>query len=119
LPYQLFVDYQRAIALATVTKDVTVTAKTNLDWIQEASDRIMSDPVKLKEFMRKVMGPNQRIIEGQEREHLLTVFRLLEPSEESNNQRSWTTVYEHAGKTYHLTTGDGWDELAEILPDDL
>ena len=69
-------------------------------------------------FLRKVMGPEQRIIEGQEREHLLTVFRLLEPTEESNNQRSWTTVYEHAGKTYHLATGDGWDELTEILPDD-
>ena len=115
----MFVDYRRAIAPATVTKDVTVTAKTNLDWIQEAADRIASDPIKLKEFMRKVMGPNQRIIAGQEREHLLTVFKLLEPSEESNNQRSWTTVYEHAGKTYHLTTGDGWDELAEILPDDI
>jgi hypothetical protein len=71
-----------------------------------------------RDFLRKVMGPEQRIIEGVEREHLLTVFRLLEPSEESNNQRSWTTVYEHAGKTYHLTTGDGWDELSEILPDD-
>ena len=96
-----------------------MTAKTNLDWIKEASDRIMSDPIKLKEFMRKVMGPEQRIIEGVEKEHLFTIFNLLEPTEESNNQRSWTTVYEHAGKTYHYTIGDGWDELAEILPDDL
>lgn len=105
--------------MATVTKDVTVTAKTNLDWMQEAADRIMSDPIKLAEFMRSVMGPKQRIIEGQEREHLLTVFNLIAPVDETNNQRSWTTVYEHAGKTYHFTTGDGWDELAEILPDDL
>lgn len=105
--------------MATVTKDVTVTVKTNLDWMQEAADRIMSDPIKLKEFMRSVMGPKQRIIEGQEREHLLTVFNLIAPVDETNNQRSWTTVYEHAGKTYHFTTGDGWDELAEILPDDL
>jgi len=104
--------------MAIVTKDVIVTAKTNLDWIQEAADRIMNDPAKLKEFMRKVMGPPQRIIEGQEREHLFTVFNLLDPIEETNNQRSWTSVYEHAGKTYHYTTGDGWDELAEILPDD-
>lgn len=96
-----------------------MTAKTNLDWMQEAADRIMSDPIKLKEFMRSVMGPKQRIIEGQEREHLLTVFNLIAPVDETNNQRSWTTVYEHAGKTYHFTTGDGWDELAEILPDDL
>jgi hypothetical protein len=104
--------------MAIVIKDVTVTAKTNLDWMKEAADRIMNDPVKLKEFMRKVMGPEQRIVEGQEKEHLFTIFNLLEPVEESNNQRSWTTVYEHAGKTYHHTIGDGWDELAEILPDE-
>jgi len=104
-------------AMVIVIKDVTVTAKTSLDWIQEAADRISNDPVKLKEFMRKVMGPKQRIIEGQEREHLLMVFGLTDPTEESNNQRSWTSVYEHAGKTYHLTLGDGWDELAEILPE--
>jgi hypothetical protein len=104
--------------MAIVIKDVTVTAKTNLDWMKEAADRIMNDPVKLKEFMRSVIGPEQRIIEGQEKEHLFTIFNLLDPLEESNNQRSWTTVYEHAGKTYHYTVGDGWDELAEILPDD-
>lgn len=82
-------------------------------------DELCKDPIELKKFLRKVMGPEQRIIEGQEREHLLTVFNLIAPTDETNNQRSWTTVYEHAGKTYHLTTGDGWDELAEILPDDI
>lgn len=96
-----------------------MTAKTELDLLQEAAERIRNDPEKLKKFLRAVMGPEQRIIEGQEREHLLTVFSLITPTEETNNQRSWTTVYEHAGKKYHLTTGDGWDELAEILPDDI
>ncbi len=115
----MFVDYRRAIAPATVTKDVTVTAKTNLDWIQEAADRIASDPIKLKEFMRKVMGPDKRKIEGTEREHLFTVFRLLEPIESTNNQRSFTDVYEHAGKTYHVHYFEDETELEEILPDDI
>lgn len=86
---------------------------------KEFIDELKKDPILLKKFLRKVMGPEQRIIKGQEREHLLTVFNLITPAEETNNQRSWTTVYEHAGKKYHLTTGDGWDELAEILPDDI
>ena len=94
-----------------------MTAKTN-DYSKFAEE-LAKDPAKLKKFLRKVMGPEQRIIEGIEREHLLTVFKLLQSTDETNNQRSWTTVYEHAGKTYHLTTGDGWDELTEILPDDL
>ena len=99
-----------------------MTAKTELDWIKEAAEkhlkRMKEDHVYAKQWLRAVMGPEQRIIEGQEKEHLFTIFNLLEPVEESNNQRSWTTVYEHAGKTYHHTVGDGWDELAEILPDE-
>ena len=79
----------------------------------------MKDPVKLKKFLRDISGPEQRIITGQEKEHLFTVFNLIEPSSESNNQRTWTTVYHHAGKEYHYTEGDGFDELAEILPDDI
>jgi len=69
-------------------------------------------------FIRKIMGPPRRIIKGQEKEHLLTVLELIEPSTDSNNQRTWTSVYRHAGKEYHHTTGDEFDELTEILPDD-
>ena len=111
---QSFVDCQKVIVLATAIKDVTVTvAKPISDYFNNMT------PEQAHAFLRKVMGPEQRIIEGVEREHLLTVFNLLEPTEESNNERSWISVYEHAGNTYHLTTGDGWDELAEILPDDI
>jgi hypothetical protein len=70
-------------------------------------------------FIRKVMGPARRLIEGQEREHLFLVFNLIEPTSESNNQHTWTSVYHHAGKEYHYTEGSGFDELAEILPDDI
>jgi hypothetical protein len=115
----LFVDYRRAIALATVTKDVTVTAKTNLDWMQEAADRIMNDPVKLTEFMRKVMGPPRRTLEGDEREHMLTVLRLIEPISSSNNQRSFTEEYEHAGKKYDVHYFEGETVVEEYLEDDI
>ena len=70
-------------------------------------------------FIRKIMGPPRRIIEGQEREHLLTVFALIEPTSDSNNQHFWTDVYHHAGKEYHHTTGGDIDRLEEILPDDI
>jgi hypothetical protein len=89
------------------------------DMYKSFMDNLMKDPVKLKKFLRDISGPEQRIITGQEKEHLFTVFNLIEPSSESNNQRTWTTVYHHAGKEYHYTEGDGFDELAEILPDDI
>lgn len=69
-------------------------------------------------LLRKITGPDSRTIEGVEKEHLLTVFGLIEPSSSSNNQHTWTDVYHHAGKEYHFTTGEGFDELEEILPDD-
>ena len=78
-------------------------------------DQLKEDPKKLKKFLRDVMGPPRRIIEGVEKEHMLTVFSLIEPTSNSNNQRTWTDVYHHAGKEYHLTTSDGFDELEEIL----
>ena len=95
-----------------------MTAKTNLDWIQEASDRIMNDPVKLKEFMRKVMGPPRRVLEGDEREHILTVFRLVEPISSSNNQRSFTEEYEHAGKRYDVHYFEDETIVEEILDEE-
>ena len=65
------------------------------------------------------MGPDKRTIEGTERDHLFTVFNLLEPIESSNNQRSFTEVYEHAGKTYHAHYFEDETVLEEILPDDI
>jgi hypothetical protein len=99
-----------------------VADSKELKAIKEASKRFLEelrkDPVKLRKFLRDISGPEQRIITGQEREHLFTVFNLIEPTSDSNNQRTWTTVYHHAGKEYHYTVGEEFDELVEILPDD-
>jgi len=74
--------------------------------------------LEAKKFIRRVMGPPRRTLEGNEREHMLTVFALLGPISSTNNQHTWTDVYEHAGKTYHHTIGASVDELEEILTDD-
>jgi len=99
-----------------------VTANTNLDWIKEAAERTMrrmkEDPEYAKQFLRAVMGPPRRVLEGQEREHMLTVFRLLEPFETSNNQRSFTEEYRHANKIYHVHYFEGETEVEEILEDE-
>ena len=59
-------------------------------------------PEELKAFSRRVLGPPKRILFDDEKEHMLTVFRLLEPSDVSNNQRSFTEEYIHAGKKYDV-----------------
>jgi len=53
-------------------------------------------------FIRKVMGPPRRSLEGKEREHIWTLLQLIEPTSQSNNQRSWTDVFHLNGKEYHV-----------------
>jgi hypothetical protein len=49
---------------------------------------------------------------------MLTLFRLIEPIESTNNQRSFTDEYLHAGKTYYVHYFGNNIEVEEVLPDD-
>ena len=75
-------------------------------------------PEEARAFIRRVMGPPRKKLEGSEREHMLTVFRFLEPISQSNNQRSFTDEYEHAGKTYYVHYFENETEVEEVLPDE-
>ena len=68
-------------------------------------DALLADPVRLKAFMRKVMGPARRQITGIEYDHMMTVFALVQPDSSCNNQRTWTDEYMVCGKKYHVTSG--------------
>ena len=64
----------------------------------------MSDKERL-DFLKSIGMKQRRLLEGVEREYMLTLFALLEPAETSNNQRTFTETYYHAGKEYELTWG--------------
>jgi len=80
---------------------------------------IAKTPEEARVFIRNVIGPPVRLLEGDEREHMLTVFRLLEPSGTSNNQRSFTEEYIHAGKKYDVTYFEDEVIVEEYLEDDI
>ena len=75
-------------------------------------------PEQARAFIRKIMGPPKRVLSGDERDHMLTVFKLLEPVRQSNNQRSFTDEFEHAGKTYYVHYFENEVEVEEVLPDE-
>jgi hypothetical protein len=54
-----------------------------------------------------------RKIEGKEREQLVMLFSMMEPTNSSNNQHSWTDTYHIAEREYHVHYFDGAEE-AEI-----
>lgn len=64
------------------------------------------------------MGPPKRVLEGQEKENMLTLFKLIDPVNSSNNQRSFTDEYVHAGKTYYVHYLGDEVEVEEVLSDD-
>ena len=57
------------------------------------------------EFLEKIGYKKRRVLEGTEREHILTLLALIDPIDVSNNQRTFTETYLHAGKEYEITWG--------------
>ena len=88
--------------------------------MREYSEELCKDPIRLKEFMRKVMGPPRRTLEGQEKDNVWLMIQLIdEPTSASNNQRTITEVYHLNQKEYHVTYFDGDEfEIDEMLPDE-
>ena len=46
-------------------------------------------PEEAQEFIRRVMGPPKRTIEGDEYKHVWLILKMTEPTLTSNNQHSW------------------------------
>ena len=79
---------------------------TNTDYLKrmrEYSEELRKDPVRLKAFMRSVMGPPSVTLEGDEKEQTLLLLALTEPYKATNNQHSYTEYYMIGGTEYHAT----------------
>jgi len=87
-----------------------MTNEEYLKKIREHGAELRKDPVKLKAFMRSVMGPPHKTLEGNDKENVLMMLRLTEPYKETNNQQSWTSYYNVGGREYHVTFFPGADE---------
>lgn len=68
-------------------------------------------------FLRKVMGPSKRRLEGEEYKHMMLVLSLKTPTNSSNNQRFWTDEYEHDGRLYEITYGIDDEPYLEEISD--
>ena len=91
-----------------------------LERIRKYSEELRADPERLKAFMRKVMGPPMKTLEGIEKEQTILLLQMIEPFKETNNQQSWTDYYMIGETEYHVTHFPGSDEpiIDKMLPDD-
>ena len=62
-------------------------------------------PEEARAFIRQIMGPPRRQLEGEEYKHMTMVLGFKDPISSSNNQRFWTDEYEHDGRIYEITYG--------------
>lgn len=91
-----------------------------IEAMRRQTEERMKDPVKLREWIRKVHGPELRELEGEEAEQMLTVLNLIGHYTDTNNQRTHTYFYNYNGKEYRVTYGLGDDPLIEeVLPYEL
>lgn len=73
--------------------------------MSKSSNILNMTPDQARTFIRQVMGPPRRRLEGEEYRHMMLVLSLKEPVSSSNSQRFWYDEYEHDGKRYTVTTG--------------
>lgn len=92
---------------------------TEADWAAVREKHAAMTPEQARAWLQSVIGPPRRTLEGKERSNILLILSFKDPVSESNNQHSWTTVYEHDGKEYHITSFSDSDVVVdEILPVD-
>jgi len=72
---------------------------------RQTEERMKWSPEKLKEWIRQIHGPETRELEGKEAEQMLVILTLVGHYADSNNQRTHTYFYEHAGRRYRVTYG--------------
>jgi hypothetical protein len=73
-------------------------------------------PEQARAFVRKVMGPPRRELQGKEREQVLLMLAMLGgPTVTTNNQHCYSEDYVHAGRHWCVTTWpDGYYTVEEI-----
>jgi hypothetical protein len=75
-------------------------------------------PEEARAFIRKIMGPPKRQLEGQEREHAWLLIKMSSPVRESNNQRFITEEYVIGNRRYDVTYGIEETPIVEIYEKD-
>lgn len=76
-------------------------------------------PEQARAFLKSLgLLKKKRIIEGEEREQVLTMLRLRGRGVQTNNQHMWTESWHVGNVEYNIHSGDGFEELEEVIDDE-
>lgn len=88
---------------------------TSADWDSIKAKHAAMTPEEARAFIRKVLGPPRRVLEGVEREQTLTMLALIGPGVTTNNQHSWSEDYVQGGKHWCVTTFPNEEAIVEEI----
>lgn len=90
-----------------------------LDHLRAVGEKLTKDPEASRRFLKGLgLLKKRRVIEGEEREQVLTMLRLLGPGEQTNNQHVWTESWRVGNIEYNIHTGEKFEELEEVIDDE-
>ena len=90
-----------------------------LDRLRVVGKDLTKDPETARRFLKGLgLLKKRRVIEGEEREQVLTMLRLLGPGEQSNNQHIWTESWRVGNIEYNIHSGEKFEELEEVIDDE-
>jgi hypothetical protein len=87
--------------------------------MSKKSNVLNMTPEEAQAFLRKVMGPPRRVLEGAEREQVLTMLALIGPSVTTNNQHSWSEDYVQGGQHWCVTYFPNEEAIVQEIERDL
>jgi hypothetical protein len=76
-------------------------------------------PAEARTWIRRVMGPPRRVLEGAEREQVLTMLALIGPTATTNNQHSWAEDYVQGNHHWCVTHFPNQEAIVEEIERDL
>jgi hypothetical protein len=96
-----------------------MTHMTDADWAAVRAKHAAMTPDEASAWIRRVMGPPRRVLEGAEREQVLTMLALIGPTVTTNNQHSWSEDYVQSGRHWCVTYFPGNEVIVEEIERDL
>jgi hypothetical protein len=83
--------------------------------MSKRSNVLNMSPEEAQAFIRNIMGPPRRTLEGDEREQMLTMLGMIGPTVTTNNQHSWSEDYVQGNRHWCVTYFPGKEAIVEEI----
>jgi len=88
---------------------------TDEDWAAVREKHTNMTPEQARAWLRGITGAPRRVLDGAEREQILTMLALIGPAVTTNNQHSWSEDYVQGDRHWCVTYFPGEEAIVEEI----